>query len=196
MEREAVLAVLADAELDDGEKAQRILAINSEDIAQIHGETERLKAELEALRAALEKTAVGEGDGKPDGEENEELLSIKRERDALATEKKERELEERFAAVAQGRKFKNEFTKNGVRELFISAVERENEAPSEEEPVEEEGRVRSDEEIFSQIIKGRENELFELPISIRMYPHSPNSEAPNEIDEIVARKYKGNPWIK
>ena len=208
MEKKFLISVITDGELDADAKAEAILALIPDDMREASAEIDGLKNALDEAKSELNdvKNALnearseldalrgeeGDGDGADGSDGREaELLAVVKERDALVAEKREREVVDRFLAVAEGRKFKNDFTKSGVMELFKAAV-----GDSLEDLDGESESVKSDAEIFGDIIKGREREFFESDISIKMYPHVPNAKQPNEVDEIIAKKYKGNPWMR
>ena len=146
MDREEILAILENEELDDAEKVERIMGICAED--------------MDALST---------------------------ERDVLRAEKDERAIEDRFRKAMEsigGVRFKNSFTRDGVKRLF------------REEIAKPENAGARDSDIARQILSGHESEYLDSTVSIRMTPHNSKSREQAELDEIAATKYKGNPWLR
>ena len=170
MERAAIKAILIDEDMTVEEKLEQIMRINGADITREKDASAQMRNELDAEREKNIRYADRD--------------AIAEERDALRVEKKERDAQIRFDQVSNLGKFKNEFTRQGLLKLFGEAIER------------PENRERTDADIMKAIVKGHESEYFESSYRISMTPHSPYAKAPSEIDEIIATKYKNNPWIK
>ena len=170
MERAVIKNILTDMNMSVEEKLEQIMRLNGADITREKESASQMKAELDEARA--KNSAFADRD------------VIAAERDALKMENAQMEAQRRFERVSASKKFKNELTREGLMRIFTEAICR------------PENRARSDEDIMNALIKGHENEYFESPYSIRMTPANPHSHTPSEIDEIIASKYKNNPWIK
>lgn len=186
MERAEIKSILANAELSDDAKLEQIMSLNGADITREKNAAKQLKTDLEAANSKLESYDRIKNELDAERAKNAAYAdhdAIVAERDALKAEKEERIFDDRFDKVMGSNKFKNDFTRDGVKKMFRDELSK------------EENKEKKDEEIMQSLVTGHETEYFDSPVKLNMTPHNPDAKAPNEIDEIIATKYKDNPWI-
>lgn len=189
MERAVIKSILANAELSDDAKLEQIMNLNGADITREKDTAKQIKADLEAANSKLAgfsdydriKTELDAERAKNAAYADHDAIVA--ERDALKAEKEERIFDDRFDKVMGSNKFKNDFTRDGVKKMFRDELSK------------EENKEKKDDEILKSLVTGHETEYFDSPVKLNMTPHNPGAKAPNEIDEIIATKYKDNPWI-
>ena len=174
MKREDILAILEDAESDNSAKMQKILDMHGTDLtaknATIRTLEEAAKTHADAIEAERAKY--------------KDYDAIVQERDALKAEKDTRAFAERFNTVLGNNKPKNDFTKDGLINLFREATAK------------PENEGKKDDEIFAKIIEGREKELFDAPVRFTMTPTNPAIKTPSETQAYLDEIYAKNPFYK
>lgn len=174
MKREEVLAILENAEMDNSAKLQSILNLNGTDI---NAKNQRIKALEDA--AATHATEL-----ETERNKYKDYDSIVQERDTLKAEKEAKEFEGRFSEAMGKNKPKNDFTKNGLIDLFKSELQK------------PENQGKQDSEIFANMVKGKETEYFESSVRLNMTPINPAIQKPTNTEAYLDELYKNNPYYK
>lgn len=131
------------------EQLKRILDLHSQGVGKAKGEVDALKLQLSETEAKL----AGYEDAAKCLEESQceaEKMKIKIEElqkviDETSAQRSREALVERFEGAAGDAKFLNDFTRNGLLTEFLNAVQ------------DEKNVGRSDEEIYTGLVEGREN---------------------------------------
>lgn len=108
--------------------------------------------------------------------------SVQNELATLRAEKADREMTDRFNTVVGNKKFKNAFTFDGVKKGFAEAVAL------------EENQGKTDEEIWADYSKDKENEWFDSPYRVSMTPSAGRVNVDDNPQSYIAEKFKNNPW--
>lgn len=186
MKSEDLRKLLDNAELTTDQKVAEIHRLNGIDIA-----TERGKySDYDDLKANASKYSdydsikMDRDRLKATADQYKDYDAIVKERDELVAERDTRLFTERFEKALGTAKPKNDFTKQGLVDLFRAEVGK------------DENKGKEDAEIFSAIVKGHETEYFDSPVSFRMAPINPQAKAPTEIQAFLDAEYKNNPFYK
>ena len=153
-----------DAKLDE------LFRLNGIDITREKGIADQFKADLEAANAKVEKW--------------KDYDTILTERNDLKNEKTEREFTDRFVAALGENKPKNDFTKQGLRDMFKAAT------------LDEANKGKKDDELFAAIIKDHETEYFEGKVNITLPNVPPQPNNPSGDQAYLDAKYANNPFYK
>lgn len=174
MKREEIMAILEDAGQDNATKLQNILNLNG---ADINSHKQRIKTLEDAAANHSAELEAERGKYK-------DYDTILQERDALKSEKEAIEFESRFSEVLGKNKPKNDFTKNGLIDLFKGEIAK------------DENKGKPDSEIFAAMVKGKEAEYFEPSVRINMSPINPAVQTPTNTEAYLDELYKNNPFYK
>ena len=135
------------------EQLKKILDINSHDVGRAKGafsELQKALEEAETENALIKDKLSGFEDAQCEAEEMKNEIDrlqkvIEENEKSRETEKVEADLAKRFSTMAAGKEFVNKYTQNGLFAEFRDAV------------AEEKNTGKSDAEIYSTLIEGREN---------------------------------------
>lgn len=174
MKREDVLKILENTELNNDSKIDQILNMRG---AELNASNARIKTLEDTLsKKEQEHTDLTE--------KYKDYDAILNERNTLAEEKAEKARQERFSVVLGENKPKNEYTREGLYNAFNAAI------------ANQENAEKTDADIFTAIIDGKENELFEGKVTVNMTPHNPDATPPTETQAYLDKVYAGNPYYK
>ncbi len=174
MKREDVLKILENTELDNDSKVSQILDMRS---TELNASNTRIKTLEDTL-------SQREREHNELTERYKDYDTILNERNTLAEEKAEKARQERFSVVLGENKPKNNYTREGLYNAFIAAL------------VNEENAEKTDADIFTSIIGGKENELFEGKVTVNMTPVNPGVTPPTETQAYLDKVYADNPFYK
>jgi hypothetical protein len=174
MKREDVLKILENPELDNDAKINQILNMRG---AELNESNTRIKNLQDTLSQKENEVAQLT-------EKYKDYDTILNERNTLTEEKAEKARQERFSVVLGDNKPKNDYTREGLYNAFNVAIAK------------EENAEKTDADIFTSIIDGKETELFEGKVTINMTPHNPDVTPPTETQAYLDKMYAGNPYYK
>jgi hypothetical protein len=174
MKREDVLKILENPELDNDAKINQILNMRG---AEMNESNTRIKNLQDSL--SQKETEVAQLT-----EKYKDYDTILNERNTLTEEKAEKARQERFSVVLGDNKPKNDYTREGLYNAFNVAIAK------------EENAEKTDADIFTSIIDGKETELFEGKVTINMTPHNPDVTPPTETKAFLDKMYAGNPYYE
>ncbi len=174
MKREDVLKILENPELDNDAKINQILNMRG---AELNESNTRIKNLQDTI--SQKETEVAQLT-----EKYKDYDTILNERNTLTEEKAEKARQERFSVVLGDNKPKNDYTREGRYNAFNVAIAK------------EENAGKTDAEIFTAIIDGKETALFEGKVTINMTPTNPDVTPPTETQAYLDKMYAGNPYYK
>ena len=174
MKREDVLKILENPELDNDAKINQILNMRG---AELNESNTRIKNLQDTI--SQKETEVAQLT-----EKYKDYDTILNERNTLTEEKAEKARQERFSVVLGDNKPKNDYTREGLYNAFNVAIAK------------EENAGKTDAEIFTAIIDGKETALFEGKVTINMTPTNPDVTPPTETQAYLDKMYAGNPYYK
>lgn len=174
MKREDVLNILENPELDNDAKINQILNMRG---AELNESNTRIKNLQDTL--TQKETEVAQLT-----EKYKDYDTILNERNALTEEKAEKARQERFSVVLGENKPKNDYTREGLYNAFNAAIAK------------EENAEKTDADIFTSIIDGKEKELFEGKVTVNMTPINPDVKTPTDTEAYLDSVYSGNPFYK
>jgi hypothetical protein len=174
MKREDVLKILENPELDNDAKINQILNMRG---AELNESNTRIKNLQDTLSQKENEVAQLT-------EKYKDYDTILNERNTLTEEKAEKARQERFSVVLGDNKPKNDYTREGLYNAFNAAIAK------------EENAEKTDADIFTSIIDGKETELFEGKVTINMTPTNPDVTPPTETQAYLDKMYAGNPYYK
>jgi hypothetical protein len=174
MKREDVLKILENPELDNDAKINQILNMRG---AELNESNTRIKNLQDTLSQKENEVAQLT-------EKYKDYDTILNERNTLTEEKAEKARQERFSVVLGDNKPKNDYTREGLYNAFNAAIAK------------EENAEKTDADIFTSIIDGKETELFEGKVTINMTPINPDVTPPTETQAYLDKMYAGNPYYK
>lgn len=174
MKREDVLKILENPELDNDAKINQILNMRGTELNETNTRMKNLQDTLSQKENEVAQLT----------DKYKDYDTILAERNALTEEKAEKARQERFATVLGENKPKNDYTREGLYNAFNVALGK------------EENAEKTDADIFTSIIGGKETELFEGKVTINMTPINPDVTPPTETQAYLDSVYKGNPYYK
>lgn len=171
MKREDVLKILENPELDNDAKINQILNMRGTELNETNTRIKNLQDTLSQKETEIAQLT----------EKYKDYDTILNERNTLTEEKAEKARQERFSVVLGDNKPKNDYTREGLYNAFNVAIAK------------EENAEKTDAEIFTSIIDGKETELFEGKVTINMTPTNPDVTPPTELQAFFDREYANNP---
>lgn len=172
MKREDVLNILENPELDNDAKINQILNMRS---TELNASNARIKTLEDTL-------SQKEQEHNELTERYKDYDTILNERNTLVEEKAEKARQERFSVVLGENKPKNDYTREGLYNAFNAAIAKEDNAE------------KTDADIFTSIIDGKEAELFEGKVTVNMTPANPDATPPTETQAYFDKVYADNPF--
>lgn len=173
MERKKIADIISNAEMDSDAKTDSIFAI-------FNGERNDA---IKALNTMTEQY----NQAKASIDSMSDYEAVKQERDTLLAEKGERDISDRFSAVSNGSKWKNNYTREGVFSEFKTAL------------ADGGNKGKTDDDIFKSVIGERSAELFDTAPQIHMEPSKGGKTSSSEkesLEDFLAEKYKNNPYYR
>lgn len=174
MKREDVLRILENPELDNDAKINQILNMRGTEMLETDTRIKNLQDTLTQKENEVAQLT----------DRYKDYDTILNERNTLAEEKAEKARQERFSVVLGDNKPKNDYTREGLYNAFNTAIAK------------EENAEKTDADIFTSIIDGKETELFEGKVTINMTPTNPDVTPPTETQAYLNKMYAGNPYYK
>lgn len=174
MKREDVLKILENPELDNDAKIDQILNMRGTEMNESDTRIKNLKDTISQKETEVAQLT----------EKYKDYDTILNERNTLVEEKAEKARQERFSVVLGENKPKNDYTRDGLYNAFNAAIAK------------EENAEKTDADIFTSIIDGKETELFEGKVTINMTPTNPDVTPPTETKAFLDKMYAGNPYYE
>lgn len=174
MKREDVLKILENPELDNDAKINQILNMRGTEMLETDTRIKNLQDTLTQKENEVAQLT----------DRYKDYDTILNERNTLTEEKAEKARQERFSVVLGDNKPKNDYTREGLYRAFNAAIAK------------EENAEKTDADIFTSIIDGKETELFEGKVTINMTPTNPDVTPPTETQAYLDKMYAGNPYYK
>ena len=172
MKREDVLKILENPDLDNDAKINQILNMRGVELTASNTRIKTLEDTLSQKETEFQELT----------ERYKDYDTILAERNALNEEKAEKARQERFTSVLGDNKPKNDYTREGLYNALNAAIAK------------EENAEKTDADIFTSIIDGKETELFEGKVTINMTHTNPDVTPPTETQSYLDKVYAGIPY--